>query len=151
MATCPWTFTVRMPDGVLPYITSFGAGMDLTRVPPHTENIPTATFSEPMSQVAALYEMLVGGSWITCPCDPAVNPVCSECPWAGVLGLNRTYRTTYLSSGTYCSYATRDLSGEPLTPFPGSKTPGDVSYYYTTSKVRIEEPVVRPGEVYTLF
>jgi hypothetical protein len=145
--TLPWTFTVRVPDGVLPYITSFGQGFDLNRVPPHSEVLPTATFSEPMSMVAVQYEMFTGSGWVNCPCDPAVNSLCNECPGQGPLGLFRAYRTTYLSSGTYCSYATRDLSGEPLTPWPGSKTPGNVSYTYTTSKVRIEEPVVKPGEV----
>lgn len=46
-----------------------------------------------------------------------------------------------------CSYATRDLSGEPLTPWPGGTVPGNVWYNYNTSKVRIEEPVTMPGEV----
>lgn len=146
--TVPWTFTVRVPDGVLPYITNYGApGLDLTKVPPHSEVLSRATFSEPMSQVAALYEMFTGSSWLTCPCDPEGNPMCNECPVTGALGLNRLYRTTYLSSGTYCSYATRDLSGEPLTPWPGSTTPGNDARTYTSSKVRIEEPVAKPGEV----
>ncbi len=55
-------FTVRMPDGGMPYIVSFGSGLNVSLVPPHQGVIPVR-FSEGMSQIVILPAILPHGDY----------------------------------------------------------------------------------------
>lgn len=135
-------FTVRFPDGVQPYIVSFGRGLDLNLVPPHIENIPVS-FSERMAQIFVEAEDITHNRTVFDLFGYNATGLYPTKP----LELNTEYYITYQSSDVkdLCA-ATMDLSGEPLTiqGFTGPKS--DIRSFHT-AKIRIDEPQVNPGKV----